>query len=239
MLSDASFHDAAGRLILVPAGVKLFTNALSAADVDWRLARTQAALRDFLGVVDSPEQRGESASGFPSDAVTEWKKRELAICDFETGLRRGDLRATAYDPTSGQRTDVDPLAFCKASRLDPTIRSGVVQGRPGEALAGLNGWVLLVRERDVRRRLAQFQNTAHIPKLRYAACRKWLTELKLAHPERPPMPHLAMMREAKERFGCSQKQFKALLKQVTQETGIKWPLGRPPQNLSATAALRG
>jgi hypothetical protein len=224
---------------LVPARVKNLTNAHSAADVDWRLERTQAALRDFLGVVDSPEQRGESASGFPSDAVTEWKKRELAVWDFEMALRGGDLRATAYDPTSGRRTDVDPLAFCTASRLDPTIRSGIVQGCPGEALARLNGWVLLVRERDVRRRLAQFQNTAQIPKLRYAACRKWLTALKLAHPERPPMPQKELMRAAKSEFGCSQRQFKLLLQEVAQETGIKWPLGRPPQNSSAPAALRG
>jgi hypothetical protein len=237
MLSDASFHDAAGRLILVPAGVKIFTNALSAADVDSGLARTQAVLRGFLGVLGCFEQIGESASSIPS-AVTEWKKRELAICDFDTALRGGDLCATAYDPASGQRTDVDPLDFHTASGLDPTIRSGIVQGRPGEAIARLNGSLLLVRERDVWRRLAQFQNISQLPKLRYAACRESLTALMLAHPKRPPMVQSALMREARDRFGCSQRQFKLLLQEVRQDTGIKWPLGRPPRTSSAPA-LRG
>jgi len=239
MLSSASFHDAAGSLILLPAGLTLFTNALSAADVDSQLERTQAALESLLGVVDSLEQRGESPSGFPSDAITEWKKRELAVWDFDTALRGGDLRATAYNPASGQRADVDPLDFYTASRLDPTIRSGVVQGRPGEAIARLNGCLLLIQEPDIRRRLAQFQKTSQILKIRSAACREWLTALMLDHPERPPMPQKALMREAKDRFGCSQRQFKLLLKRVAQETGIKWPLGRPRQTSSASAPARG
>ena len=238
MLSNASFHDADGK-ILVTDGLHLFSKALSAADVDWRLERTQVALRDFLGVVDSLEQRGESPSGFPLDAITEWKKRELAVWDFDTALRGGDLRATAYNPASGQRTDVDWLVFHTASRLDPTIRSGVVQGRPGEAIARLNGCLLLIQERDIRRRLAQFQKTSQILKIRSAACREWLTALMLDHPERPPMPQKALMREAKDRFGCSQRQFKLLLKRVAQETGIKWPLGRPRQTSSASAPARG
>jgi len=237
MLSSASFHDAAGSLILLPAGLTLFTNALSAADVDSQLERTQAALESLLGVVDSLEQRGESPSGFPLDAITEWKKRELAVWDFDTALRGGDLRATAYNPASGQRADVDPLDFYTASRLDPTIRSGVVQGRPGEAIARFNGCLLLIQERDIRRRLAQFQNTSQIPKLRYAACREWITALMLAHPERSPVPQIALMREAKDRFGCSQRQFKLLLQEVRQNTGIKWPRGRPPRTSPAPAAL--
>jgi len=61
----------------------------------------------------------------------------------------------------------------------------------------------------------------------------------LDHPERPPMPQKALMREAKDRFGCSQRQFKLLLKRVAQETGIKWPLGRPRQTSSASAPARG
>jgi hypothetical protein len=60
----------------------------------------------------------------------------------------------------------------------------------------------------------------------------------MAHPERSPVPQNALMREAKDNFGCSQQQFKLLLKQVAQDTGIKWPLGRPPQNSSAAAGLR-
>ena len=199
--------------------------------------RTQAALESLLGVVDSLEQRGESPSGFPSDAITEWKKRELAVWDFDTALRGGDLRATAYNPASGQRADVDPLDFYTASRLDPTIRSGVVQGRPGEAIARLNGCLLLIQEPDIRRRLAQFQKTSQIPKLRYAACREWITALMLAHPERSPVPQIALMREAKDRFGCSQRQFKLLLQEVRQNTGIKWPRGRPPRTSPAPAAL--
>jgi hypothetical protein len=239
MLSNASFHDAAGSLILLPAGLTLFTNALSAADVDSQLERTQAALESLLGVVDSLEQTGDSASGFPSEAITAWKKRELAICDFDTALRRGDLYARAYNPDSGLRTDVDPLDFYTASSLDPTIRSGVVQGRPGEAIARFNGSLLLVRERDIRRRLAQFRNTSQLGKLRRADCRDWLRALMLAHPERRPMPQDALMREAKDRFGCSQRQFKLLLEELAQDTGIQWPLGRPPRNSSVPAALRG
>jgi hypothetical protein len=238
MLSNTSFHDAAGSLIPVPAGLKLFSKALSAAHVDWSLERTQAALRGFFGVVDSLEPISKWASSLPSETITEWKKRELAIHDFTTGLSDGGLAVIGYDPASGQRVVIDPLDFYTASRIDPIIRSGVVQGRPGEAIARFNGWVLLVRERDLRRRIAQFQSTSAFPKLRSAACREWLTTLMLAHPERPPMPQAALMREAKAQFGCSQRQFKLLLKQVAQETGIKWPLGRPPQNSSTPAALR-
>ena len=138
MLSSASFHDAAGSLILLPAGLTLFTNALSAADVDSQLERTQAALESLLGVVDSLEQRGESPSGFPSDAITEWKKRELAVWDFDTALRGGDLRATAYTPASGQRTDVDWLVFHTASRSDhPFGRRTGAPGRSDRALERL------------------------------------------------------------------------------------------------------
>jgi hypothetical protein len=239
MRSNASFHDAASGLILLPAGLERFANELGAADVDSSLERTKTALRGLLGVVDSLKQTDQSASGFPSDAITEWKKRELAISEFDTALRRGDLRASAYNPASGQRTEVDPLDFYTASELDPTIRSGVVQGLPGEAIARLNGSWLLVRERDVKRRLAQFRNTSQLPKIQYAACRDWLTALMTANPERSPVPRNALMREAKDRFGCSERQFKLLLKKVAQDTGIKWPLGRPPQNSPAPAALRG
>jgi len=239
MISNASFHDAASGLILLPAGLERFANELGAADVDSSLELTQTALGGLLlDVVDSLKQTDQSTSGFPSDAITAWKKRELAINEFDTALRRGDLRATAYNPASGQRTDVDPLDFYTASGLDPTIRSGLVQGHLGEAIARLNGSLLLVRERDVKRRLAQFRNTYQLPKIQLAACRDWLTDLMMAHPERSPVPQNALMREAKDRFGCSQQQFKLLLKKVAQDTGIKWPLGRPPQNSSAAAGLR-
>jgi hypothetical protein len=239
MRSNASIHDAAGSLILLPAGLERFANELGAADVDSSLERTQTALGGLLDVVDSLQLIDKSPSGFPLEAITEWKKRELAISEFDTALRRGHLRASAYNPASGQRTEVDPLDFYTASELDPTIRSGLVQGLPGEAIARFNGSWLLVRERDVKRRLAQFQNTSQLPKIQSAACRDWLTALMQAHPERPPMPQIALMRQAKDRFGCSQRQFKLLLKQLAQDTGIKWPLGRPPQNSSAPAALRG
>jgi hypothetical protein len=185
MRSDASFHDAAGSLILLSAGLERFANALS-ADVDSRLARTPAALGGLLDLVDSLKQTDQTPSGFPSEAITAWKKRELAISEFDTALRRGGLRATAYNPGSGQRTDVDPLDFYTASRLDPTIRSGVVQGPPGEAIARLNGSWLLVRERDVKRRLAQFRNTYQLPKIQLAACRDWLSfGTPLSFPENP------------------------------------------------------
>jgi hypothetical protein len=99
MLSNASFHDADDK-ILVPDGLRLFSKALSAADVDSRLERTQAALRG-LGVVDSLKLIDQSPSGFPSDAVTERKKRELAVWNFDTALRGGDL---ARPPRSCFRT---------------------------------------------------------------------------------------------------------------------------------------
>ena len=239
MLSNASLQDAADRLIPVSVGLDLFTGALSAADVDSRLERTQAVLRGLLGFLDSLKLIDPSASGFPSAAIIEWKKRELAISDFDAGLRSGDVRATVCNPASGQRTDVGPLEFYTASRLDLTIRSGVVQGLPGEAIARFNGYWLEVQEPDIRGRLAQFQKKTQVPKFRAAACREWLTALMRAHPERPPMPQKELMRAAKDRFGCSQRQFKLLLQEVRQDTGIKWPLGRPPRNSSAPAALRG
>ena len=236
MRSNASFHDAAGNLIFLEAGLTIFTNALS-ADVDSQLAGTPAALAGLFDLVDSLKQTGEKPSGFPPEAITAWKKRELAISEFDTALRLGELRATAYHPASGQRTDVDPLDFYTASRLEPIIRSGLVQGPPGEAIARFNGSWLLVRERDVKRRLAQFQNISQLAKFRHAACRDWLRDFMLANPERSPVPQHALMREAKDRFGCSQRQFKLLRKKLAQATGIKWPLGRPPQNSSAPAAL--
>jgi len=99
MLSNDSFHDAASGLIFLPAGLERFANELGAADVDSSLERTQTALGGLLlDVVDSLKQTDQSTSGFPSDAITAWKKRELAINEFDTALRRGDLRATAYNP---------------------------------------------------------------------------------------------------------------------------------------------
>jgi hypothetical protein len=164
MLSNASFKDAAGRLIPVLQGLKLFSTALRAADVDLRLRAARGGF--LLGLVDSRRQTDPSAA---SPHIPRPNGKSVSL-RFATSRRACATEIYAPAPTIpvlGSTPMSIPSTFTPHPGLDLTIRSG--RGYPGEAIARFNGWLLLVRKHDVGRRLAQFQNTSQLSNARSPA----------------------------------------------------------------------